>query len=106
MSVVEAVALTVGLTAVTVLTRALFLLPRRAWDLPTRLRLALRFAPAAALSGVVAPELLLPGAAPGAVWVRLGAAALAAAYFLWRRQILGTIVCGMLGYWLLGALAR
>ena len=99
------IALTIGMAAVTVLSRGMFLLPRRAWKLPSRLRLALRFAPAAALAGVVAPELLLPASMAGPVWIRLGAAAVAGAYFYARRQILGTIVCGMLGYWLLGLLA-
>ncbi len=105
MTTLGAVELTAGMTAVTVFSRALFLLPRHAWRLPSRLRLALRFAPAAALAGVVAPELLLAGGNAGPVWIRLGAAGLASGYFLARRQILGTIVCGMLGYWLLRLLA-
>jgi branched-subunit amino acid transport protein len=94
------IALVVGLTIVTIVTRALFLLPHKAWDLPTRLRLALRYAPAAALAAVVAPELLL-STDLGPSWVKLGAAVVASGYFLWRRGILGTIVSGMAAYWLL-----
>ena len=102
MSFWNAAALVLGLTATTVFSRGLFLLARRPWSLPPRLRQALRYAPGAALVGVIAPELLLPSSL-GPVWLKLGAAAAAAAYFSWRRGILGTIVCGMLSYWLLRA---
>lgn len=100
----RAIALTVGLTAVTVLTRALFLLPRRAWPIPTSLRPALRFAPAAALAAVVAPGLLLPDAL-GPAWVKCGAA-LAAAALGRGRGIATTIAAGMAAYWLLLAVSR
>ena len=100
MTLLNDTTLVVGLTAVTLISRALFLLPHKAWDLPSRLRLALRFAPAAALAAVVAPELLLHTSL-GPSWVKLGAAVVASGYFLWRRGILGTIVTGMLAYWML-----
>jgi branched-subunit amino acid transport protein len=89
-----------GLTAITVITRGFFLLPRKPLELPPRVRLALRYAPIAALVGVIAPEIALPTAL-GAVWIKCTAAALAGAYYLWRRGILGTIVVGMLAFWLL-----
>lgn len=100
MSFLNDTALVVGLTTVTVISRALFLMPHKPWDLPSRLRLALRYAPAAALAAVVAPELLLHTSL-GPSWVKLGAAAVASGYFLWRRGILGTILTGMLAYWVL-----
>ena len=100
MNLITEMALVVGLTAVTVVTRSLFLLPRKAWDLPSRLRLALRYAPAAALAAVMAPELLL-ATNLGPSWIKLGAAGVASGYYMWRRGILGTIVSGMLAYWAL-----
>lgn len=100
MDLLSQIALVSGLTAVTIVTRAFFLLPRKAWDLPSRLRLALRYAPAAALAAVVAPELLLTTQL-GPSWIKLGAAGIASSYYLWRRGILGTIISGMLAYWTL-----
>ncbi len=94
------IALVAGLTAVTIVTRAMFLFPHKAWNLPSRLRLALRYAPAAALAAVVAPELLLTTDL-GPSWVKLGAAVVASGYYLWRRGILGTIVSGMAAYLIL-----
>ncbi|MGC8703827.1 MAG: hypothetical protein ACP5RV_13045, partial [Thiomonas sp.] len=50
-------------------------------------------------------ELLL--ATPlGPAWVKLGAAVVAAGYFLARRGILGTILSGMLAYWALSWISR
>jgi branched-subunit amino acid transport protein len=97
--------LVVGLTAVTIVSRNLFLLSRRPLPLPARLKIALRFAPAAALAAVVAPELLL--ATPlGQPWVKIGAALVASAYFVARRGILGTILSGMLAFWALSWIGR
>ena len=78
MDLLTEIGLVVGLTVVTIVTRSLFLLPHRAWDLPSRLRLALRYAPAAALAAVVAPELLL-ATHLGPPWIKLGAAGIASA---------------------------
>ncbi|MBU6436946.1 MAG: AzlD domain-containing protein [Betaproteobacteria bacterium] len=89
-----------GLTVITLVTRGFFLLPRKPLELPPRVRQALRFAPIAALVGVIAPEVLIASAL-GAVWVKAAAVVLAGAYYLWRRGILGTIVVGMVAYWVL-----
>lgn len=89
-----------GLTVITLVTRGFFLLPRKPLALPPRVRQALRFAPIAALVGVIAPEVLIASAL-GAVWVKTAAVVLAGAYYLWRRGILGTIVVGMVAYWVL-----
>jgi branched-subunit amino acid transport protein len=105
MSLLQQIALVAGMTAVTILSRNMFLLPRRPMPLPARVKVALRYAPAAALAAVVAPELLL--ATPlGPAWVKLGAAVVAAGYFLARRGILGTILSGMLAYWVLSWISR
>ena len=86
-----------GLTACTILTRGSFIIPKRAPPLPERVKLALRYAPIAALMAVIAPEILLSSAL-GAVWMKLGGAVAAGIYFYTRRGILGTIVVGMLAY--------
>ena len=85
-----------GLTVITVLTRAFFLLPEREWPIPVWLREALRHAPLAALVAVVVPEILLTQGHLIHTWrdARLFAA-LAGAIWYWRqRGMLGTILCG------------
>jgi branched-subunit amino acid transport protein len=86
-----------GLAPITLLTRSFFLLTRREVPFPEWLREGLRYAPLAALAAVVLPEIVLrEGRLVGTLWdARLLAAAAAAAYFGWRRGILGTIVVGM-----------
>jgi len=85
-----------GLTAISVVTRGFFLLSAREWRLPPWLTRGLRYAPLAALAGIVAPEILLANGALVGDWKdpRLLAAAAGTAYFCWRRGILGTIVIG------------
>ncbi len=83
-----------GLTLVTVMTRGFFILPKRAFTLPPRVERALKYAPIAALVGVIAPEVLLDTAL-GLAWIKVLAAIPAGAYYYWRRGILGTIVVGM-----------
>lgn len=86
-----------GLAAVTLLTRGFFLLPQREWPLPQWLRKGLRYAPLAALTAVVAPEVVMTQGTLITTWqdARLFAAAAGAAYYGLRRGILGTIVVGM-----------
>jgi branched chain amino acid efflux pump len=85
-----------GLTVITVLTRAFFLVPEREVPLPRWVLRGLRYAPLAALVAVIAPEILLTNGDLVATWrdARLFAVAAATAYFFWRRGILGTIVVG------------
>jgi len=87
----------VGLTALTVLTRGFFLLTEREIPIPDWLREGLRYAPLAALAAVVVPEVVMTQGQLISTWqdARLYAAATGAAYFLWRRDILGTILTGM-----------
>lgn len=86
-----------GLGAVTLLTRGFFLLPEREWPLPHWLRKGLRYAPLAALTAVVAPEVVMTQGQLIHTWqdARLYAAVAGAAWYAWRRDILGTIAVGM-----------
>lgn len=87
----------VGLAAITVFTRSFFLLSEREWPMPGWLREGLRYAPLAALAAVVVPEVLVTQGSFAGQWqdARVFGAAAGAAWYFWRRDILGTIVCGM-----------
>ena len=50
---------TLGLAVVTVITRAFFLIPKRELPLPEWFKRGLRYAPLAALTAVVAPEIVM-----------------------------------------------
>jgi branched-subunit amino acid transport protein len=87
-----------GMTLVTAVTRAMFLIGGERTVLPERVQRMLRYAPAAALAAVVLPDMLATpeglSFAPSnhefyATLAGLG-------WFLWRRTMLGTIVVGML----------
>jgi len=92
-----------GMGAVTALTRAFFLIGGERAVLPPRLQRMLRYAPAAALAGVVVPDLLETPAGLSiafsnhAVWASLAGLA----YYLWRRGMMGTIAVGMIVFTLL-----
>lgn len=92
----EAVLTICGLALVTLVTRAFFLIPEREVPLPSWLRKGLRYAPLAALTAIVVPEVLLTQGRWVATWqdARLFAVAVSTAYFFWRRDILGTILTG------------
>jgi branched-subunit amino acid transport protein len=96
MTTVEGVIAILGLAVITLLTRGLFLIPEREVPLPAWLQQGLRYAPLAALVAVVAPEVVLTQGQLISTWMdaRLPAAAVATAYFFWRRDILGTILSG------------
>ncbi|MCY7315963.1 MAG: AzlD domain-containing protein [Rubrivivax sp.] len=97
MGAAEGVLTVVGLTLLTVLTRGFFFLTEREIPIPDWLRQGLRYAPLAALMAVVLPEVVLTqGVLIDTLKdARLYATAAAAAYFFWRRDILGTILSGM-----------
>ena len=89
-----------GLAVITVVTRAFFMLPEREIPLPDWLRRGLKYAPLAALTAVIAPEIVM---SQGALITtlqdaRLPAGLCATGYSFWRRGILGTIVVGMAVY--------
>lgn len=91
--------LTIGLLLMaTVISRsALFLMGRSLKISPTLMH-ALRYAPAAALSAIVAPDLFMQAGQTDVSLVnpKLVAGIAASLFFLWTRHMLGTIVVGML----------
>ncbi|WP_027017037.1 AzlD domain-containing protein [Comamonas composti] len=89
-----------GLTAITVVTRAFFMIPERAVPMPRWLKRGLQYAPLAALAAVIAPEIVMSNGQliSSLVDARLPAVVVAVAYFFWRRDIMGTIALGMLVY--------
>ena len=94
---VEGVIAIVGLTVLTVATRGCFFLSEREIPIPDWLRQGLRYAPLAALVAVVLPEVVMTQGLLIPTWqdARIFAALAGAAYFRWRRGILGTILTGM-----------
>ncbi|GAA4000089.1 AzlD domain-containing protein [Comamonas faecalis] len=89
-----------GLTVITFITRAFFMLPERELPLPDWLRRGLKYAPLAALAAVIAPELFMQQGELLATLAdaRLPALLAAMGFYFWRRSILGTIVAGMVVY--------
>lgn len=85
------------LTVATVVTRSAFFLLGDRVKLPSKVQHALRYAPAAALAAIVAPDLVSSGGALTLTWLnpKLLAAIGATAFFLSTRHLLGTIVVGM-----------
>jgi branched-subunit amino acid transport protein len=90
--------ITIGLMAAsTLMTRGSFFLLGNAVRLPPRVRHALRYAPAAALAAIVAPDFFLSGGsvdislANPKLWAGVGATV----FFMLTRHLLGTIVIGM-----------
>lgn len=88
----------IGLTGVTLLTRAGFLLLPQRYALPPRLQRALRYAPACALIAIVVPDLMTSHGALALSFsnIRLLAALIAVPVFLVTRNMLATIAAGML----------
>jgi branched-subunit amino acid transport protein len=93
----EAFVAVIGLTVITVVTRGFFFLSEREVPIPAWLRQGLRYAPLAAMAAVVVPEVVMLQGQLIATWqdARLFAVAAGAAWFWWRRGILGTILVGM-----------
>ncbi|RYX90101.1 MAG: AzlD domain-containing protein [Comamonadaceae bacterium] len=86
-----------GLACVTVLARCFFFLSSKPWSLPHWAQRGLQYAPIAALSAVVLPEIVMSQGHLVATWADariFGALAGALAYW-WRRDVLATIVAGM-----------
>ncbi|MBK6472882.1 MAG: AzlD domain-containing protein [Betaproteobacteria bacterium] len=93
----EAVIAVLGLTVITIFTRGFFFLTEREVPIPGWLRQGLRYAPLAAMAAVVVPEVVMLQGQLIGTWqdARLFAVAAGAAWFWWRRGILGTILVGM-----------
>ena len=97
MSTMEIIVAFLGLTVITVVTRSFFFISDREWPIPDWLREGLRHAPLAALAAIIAPAVLMNA---DGQWLqswqdaRLPSVAVAVAWFLWRRDLLGTILSG------------
>jgi branched-subunit amino acid transport protein len=93
---VEGVIAIVGLALITLVTRGFFLYPEHEVPIPAWLQQGLRYAPLAALTAVIAPEIVMTQGQLISTLkdARLPAVAIATAYFYWRRDILGTILTG------------
>lgn len=94
------VGIVLGLAGITVIARGFFLFSNRTWTLPHWAQRALHYAPIAALAAVVVPEVVTVDGALVDTWrdARLYAAAVGAAAFFWRKDVLITIVAGMAVY--------
>lgn len=97
----------VAMGAITALARSFFFLSKRPWTLPDWAQRGLAYAPIAALSAVVLPEIVMTQGQLIGSWsdARIYAAAAACAYFFARRigapqrnAVLGTIIAGMAVY--------
>lgn len=97
-------AVIVGLAAVTLVTRSFFFISSRPWSLPHWAQRGLQYAPIAALSAVIVPEIVMTQGQLVPTWqdARLFAVAAGGAFYFWRRRsrqvVLGTIVVGMAVY--------
>jgi branched-subunit amino acid transport protein len=96
-STTESLVTIIGLAAITLVTRSFFLFSSREFVLPQWVQRGLRYAPLAALSAVVAPEVLMTQGQFIGTWqdARIYAALAGAGCYLWRRSLLGTILSGM-----------
>ena len=89
-----------GLALVTVLTRSFFFMSSKPWHLPGWAQRGLQYAPIAALSAVVVPEIVMSqGQLISTVLdARLFAAAAGAITYFRSKNVLLTIVLGMAVY--------
>ena len=90
----------VGLAVVTVVARSFFFISSQSWQLPDWAQRGLQYAPIAALTAVVVPEVVMTQGHLIATWqdARIFGAAAGMAMFFWRRNTLLTIVAGMVVY--------
>ena len=97
-------AVIVGLTLVTVLTRSFFFISSKIWQLPHWAQRGLQYAPIAALAAVVIPEIVVSHGVLVTTWMdaRLFGAVAGAGFYFYKRgkgqAVLGTIIVGMAVY--------
>ena len=93
-------AVIVGLAVITVVARSFFFISSKPWQLPHWAQRGLQYAPIAALSAVVVPEIITVQGELISTWqdARLYAALAGMAAYFWRRDVLITIVAGMAVY--------
>ena len=100
----EHVLIMLALALVTLITRCFFFISDQSWELPSWAERGLRYAPIAALTVVIVPEVLTLHGHVITDWrdARWPAALASGAFFLLQRgrsqSILGTIVTGMAVY--------
>ena len=89
-----------GLAVVTVITRSFFFISSKPLTLTAWAQRGLHYAPIAALSAVIVPEIVMTQGQFIGTWqdARVFAALAGAAWFFWRRGVLGTIIAGMAVY--------
>jgi branched-subunit amino acid transport protein len=89
-----------GLAVVTVITRSFFFISSKPWTLPSWAQRGMRYAPIAALSAVIMPEVVMTQGQLINTWqdARVFAALAGAGWFFWRGGVLGTILAGMAVY--------
>lgn len=93
--------LAIGLLTVnTLITRCFFFLSDKQWTLPPWAQRGLHYAPIAALAGVIVPEVVMLNGQWLSTWQdpRPYAAAAAASWYLLRKGLFGSLVCGMAVY--------
>ena len=90
-------AVIVGLAVITAVTRSFFFLTNSEWHLPHWAQRGLQYAPIAALSAVVVPEIVMTQGELIATWqdARIFAAAVGVAVYFAKHNVLLTIVIGM-----------
>jgi branched-subunit amino acid transport protein len=90
----------VGLAIITAVTRSFFFLSNSEWQLPHWAQRGLQYAPIAALSAVVVPEIVMSQGQLIATWqdARIFSAAVGVAVYFVKRDVLLTIVLGMAVY--------
>jgi branched-subunit amino acid transport protein len=96
MSTIEILLTILGMAAVTLVCRAFFLIPDEELPMPNWLREGLRYAPIAALTAVVAPEIVMT---QGHLIhtlrdARIFGALTGLAFYVWKQDLFGTIVSG------------
>lgn len=87
----------VGLVLISVYTRSFFFLSNRPWPFPAWVEQGLRYAPIGALAAVAVPAVVLDHGALPQGWMdaRAIAGVAAVAFAIWRKDMLLTIVVGM-----------
>jgi branched-subunit amino acid transport protein len=96
----------VVLAIATAATRSAFWMIGHRVTIPKRVNEVLRYAPACALAAIIAPDLLLDGAGQlqSLSNPKLLAGIAALGFYLWRRNMLQTILFGMLAFTILRVL--
>ena len=94
------IATIIGMACVTVITRSFFYISSKPWKMPAWAQRGLHYAPIAALSAVIIPEIVMTQGHLIATWkdARLFAVAAGVLWFYWRKGVLGTIIAGMAIY--------